>query len=269
MAKTKLLLIGCGNIGSALLNIWAQHEDLAEIVVVQPSLSAQQTFVHAKFITFVKTVGDIAAAFQPDIVILAFKPQHLDEALPHYRHLLNEQTAVVSLLAGVSIARLQPHCQQCGIVRIMPNIAMKIGQSVNLIYAAAKVSSEVHNEIEQLFALTGEVVWLEKENLIDFLTPISSSGLAYFFLLADLMTQTAIKFGIEPDLAKAMVQQTLLGSARLAEQSPEADFAQMVTKVACKKGATEAGLAMFRPALTDLFDQLMEVSLERIEQLNQ
>ncbi len=268
MAQTKLLLIGCGNIGSALLNIWAQHEDLAEIVVVQPSLSAQQTFAHSKFITFVKTAEEVDVAFNPDIIVLAFKPQHLDEALPHYRHLLDKAT-VVSLLTGVSIARLTPHCQQAAIIRIMPNIAMRIGQSVNLIYADDKVRAAAQHDIKALFALTGEVVELEKENLIDFLTPIAASGLAYFFLLAELMTQAAIKFGVAPDLAKTLVQQTFLGSALLAEQSPEADFTEMVTKVACKNGSTEAGLTLFRPALTELFDQLMEVSLKRIEQLNQ
>ena len=270
MKKSKGLIIGCGNLGATLLHAWAKHHALATIVVVQPSLSREAQFASSKFITFVPSVEAIPDDFSPDIIVLAFKPHHLNTVIADYHPYIHRHTLIISLLAGTPLERLAKHCPSTEtLVRVMPNLAMKVGESVNLIFAPHHLPNIKCQTINQLFSLTGEVIWLESEKRLDQLTTLSSSGLAYFFLLAQLMTQAAIKLGLPPDKAKAVIRQTLLGSASLATAFPELDFEQWVTQVASKKGVTEAALNRLQPELTTLFDQALTASLERVEQLSQ
>ncbi|CAL7960771.1 Pyrroline-5-carboxylate reductase [Alphaproteobacteria bacterium] len=258
----RLLLIGCGNLGSALLKAWVDDKSLHKIVVVEPSLSAKSMFTT---VNFVSNVSSISHDFSPDIVVLAIKPQQIKTVLPEYTKYL-KKAVLVSLAAGVQIENLNTYlAKNARIIRIMPNIAIQIRKSVNLAYASLESSLEDRKQVEMIFDFTGKVIWLKKEELIDALTPISGSGPAYFILLAEILTKITMNLGLEEDFARELVQETFLGSALLTSNG--AKFEQMISSISSKKGVTEAALNVIRPILPNLMDHAFAAALERLKEL--
>ncbi|HQS83376.1 MAG: hypothetical protein B7Y25_00160 [Alphaproteobacteria bacterium 16-39-46] len=258
----KLLLIGCGNLGRALLKVWQSHQKKIEIIAVQPSLSAQTLFPSVQF---VRNVSELPKDFIPEGVILAIKPQQMQEALPSYAKYL-KQSLVVSFAAGISLERLETFLlgnKRC--LRVMPNVAMKIGRSVNLTYAETSLSLEDRASAEKILGITGSLIWLKEEALIEALTPISASGPAYFFALAEIMTQIAMESGLEESFARTLVQETFIGSALLTAAT--SDFKEMIASVASKGGVTESALKVLSPGLSDLMHKAYEAALERLKTL--
>ena len=118
----KTLLIGCGNLGKSLLKIWSESLGNKEVIVVQPSLSAQRLFKEDDRIIFVSDIANIQKYFIADIVILALKPNNLEEFMIKNSDYLDNKI-IVSMLAGVSISRLNSYFSSPQkIVRMMPNI---------------------------------------------------------------------------------------------------------------------------------------------------
>ena len=259
----KLLLIGCGNLGRALLKAWQSHQEKIEIIAVQPSLSAQTLFPSVQF---VRNVSELSKDFNPEGVIIAIKPQQMQEALPAYAKYL-KQSLVVSFAAGISMERLETFLlgnKRC--LRVMPNVAMKIGRSVYLTYAETSLSLEDRASPEEILGITGSLIWLKTEALIEALTPISASGPAYFFALSEIMTQIAMESGLEENFARKLVQETFLGSALLT--SSTSDFKEMIASVASKGGVTESALKVLTPGLSDLMDKACDAALEKLKALD-
>jgi len=257
-----LLLIGCGNLGGALLKAWSEHNIASRIIVVQPSLSAQIKYQDNKSIQFVRNIDNIPIDFIADIIVLAMKPQKLEEAVPGLKG-----NIIISLLAGVSLDRLAsyfPISQK--IVRIMPNVAMKIGQSVNLSYPNVNVRELDKDSVNKIFDISGKMIWLDKEELIDILTPISGSGPAYFFLLAETLTQSTMKLGIEEEIARSLVQQTFLGSAMMTLDNH--NYEGLVSSVASKAGVTEEALKVLRLNDVEIMDKAISAALKRVKELS-
>ena len=276
--SVNILLIGCGNLGSALLRVWidekcdatsADDADFSgDIVVVQPSLSSKPLFEgRSQRVMFVASSQDIPSSFFPDVVVIAIKPQKIPDVLPIYAKIL-DKAFVVSLAAGVSLKSLKAYMgKNKKLVRMMPTIAMQIGESVNLAVLHPDVCDMQPLKVllKRLFNKTGDVLWLEKEEAIDLLTPLSGCGPAYFFLLAELLVKAAGECGVEETLARKIVQQTLKGSSLLLSQ--ESDFSKLIGSVASKGGVTEQVLALLSPALERVLPQAYQAALHRITEL--
>ncbi len=256
----KLLLIGCGNIGKILLASWLKSEAYEQIVVIEPSLSEEHTFAD-KNLTFLATPQEISENFKPDAVIICVKPQVLTQVLPRYQR-FTETSLFVSVAAGTPIEFLQ---QQLGktvnSIRVMPNVAMQVAASTNLAFAPDSSVDAHKNIVTQLFTPTGRVLWLNEESQLETLTPISGSGPAYFFLLAQLLIDTAIECGIDADIASKAVRQTLLGSALLAQEHD--DLLTLKQSVTSKGGTTEAALKVLEEKLPELLTQAINTALDR------
>lgn len=261
----KLLLIGCGNLGSSLLKAWSQEHLNSEILVVQPSLSSQNFYKDSDFISFVSNEIGIPKDFIPDVTVLAIKPQQLKIVAPNYKEYF-KNSLVISLLAGTTIQDLTEHTQTHRVVRIMPNIAMKIKESVNLTYAHKEIALQDKEFVNQLLHVSGEMIWLSSETLIDLLTPLSGSGPAYFFLLAEILTQLTIKSGVEELTARRLIQKTFLGSALIS--SNNLNYPELIQSVTSKGGVTEAALKTLKPILTQGMDEAFHAAIQRLNELS-
>lgn len=260
----KVLLIGCGNLGKSLLKIWSESSEDKEIIVVQPSLSAQNIFKQDARITFVKDMTEVKKNFLAKIVILALKPNNLEEFMLQNSTYLDKKI-IISMLAGVSISKLNSYFIKIQkIIRIMPNIAMSVGQSVNLAYTELKTLEL--NIIQKLFECSGKIIWLPSEEAISFLTPISASGPAYFFALAETLTNITINYGIEEKMARELIAQTLLGSAMLSLNNNN-NFNQLAEAVSSKGGITEVALNILKPALSVATDEAIEAAAKKMKEL--
>jgi pyrroline-5-carboxylate reductase len=258
-----ILLIGCGNIGRALLNVWAESNAFDKIIAVQPSMSTAADFEQYDSVTFVDGIRNIPKDCAPDVTVLAIKPQIANDVIPNLTPQV-QKSLLISTLAGTSLNKLAKLTRDdCKIIRIMPTVAIKTRQSVNLAFANKNVRDNDIKIMEKLVEPSGKIVWVSEENHIDILTPISGSGLAYFFLLTEILVEESVRLGIDENIARRIIRGVLVGASSLA--SDAADFAALRQSVTSKGGVTEAALKIMSPGMRELIQKSLEAALVRIK----
>ena len=251
----KILLLGCGNIGKALLSAWNGEE----VLVVQPSMSCAAEFPQAQFVSDLDEAAKLD--FQPDVTVCAVKPQVFNRSVDYLaRHIRN--SLLVSVMAGVKIKRLEFGNNR--VVRIMPNIAIKVGHSVNLSVAGKNVTPNDVEAIDAVLRRAGLTVWLKNEEELDRLTSIFGSGPAYVFMLMEMLIAETVSCGIDEKRAKAMARELLAGSAMI-----EGDFRQLRESVTSKGGCTEVALSILQPGVRKSLNEALRASLTRLGELDE
>ena len=235
----KILLVGCGKMGSALLQGWLNAGlDAAQFYVQEPNPDAAL----ADLGVHLNTETQVLEAAKPSVIILAIKPQLAVEVLPPIALLAAPETLVVSLMAGVSIDAMSDLLGGEAIfVRTMPNTPAAIGEGMTALYASVGTQESQKAVAEALLAAVGQTVWLESEKSLDLVTAISGSGPAYVFHLAEALAAAAVNLGLPQDMAAQLSQQTVIGSAAMLRQEG-ADPRQLRVNVTSPGGTTEAAL---------------------------
>jgi pyrroline-5-carboxylate reductase len=233
-----ILLVGLGKMGGAMLAGWRER-GLAGAVAVDPALPAAP----GPEVVVVADATAVPAGFAPAAVVLAVKPQHAAEMLPHYARFA-PGAVILSIMAGRTIAGLRHLLgAPAAVVRAMPNTPAAVRQGITVACAGPGVSAAQRVLCDTLLAAIGTVAWVEDEGLIDPVTAVSGGGPAYVFLLAELLERAAIEQGIPADLARLMARQTVAGSGALLAASTE-DAAALRRAVTSPKGTTERALAV-------------------------
>lgn len=184
------------------------------------------------------------SALDADLVIVAVKPQDFAFLVENLPFKIPEKSLVLSIMAGISIKKIQKLLQHSAVVRAMPNSPTLIGMGITGYTAAEGISFNQIIQIERLLNSTGRSVYLENENLLDAVTALSGSGPAYFYYLTDAMIKAGVKMGIDENLSKLFVTQTMLGAYHLINNS-EKSLEELIKDVASKGGTTEAALKHF------------------------
>lgn len=259
-----LLVIGSGNMAGAMLRGWfAQGLDPARVTVVDPSPRDLPTGVRHL------TAIDPAIA-APDWLLLGIKPQMLSDVAPQLATIDLSQALVVSMLAGVECAGLRSAIPTArAIARIMPNMAVSIGQSVTALYAEG-LADDDRIRLESLFAMLGTAEWLVEEAQMHLVTALSGSGPAYLFRFIDALAKAAEGLGMPADQAARFAMAMVRGSADLAHRSDESP-AELAERVASPGGTTRAALNVFDAdgALDQLVADAMAAAAKRSVELGQ
>ena len=158
----EVILIGCGNIGQALLKAWVSSGIARKIHVIQPSLSAQKFFAEYPQVCFYPDRRSLPLGIKPDAQILAFKPQQLSEVT------LFQYTLNISLLSGTALDKFPKRT-----VRVMPNMGVQVGQGASLAFGPDSLSADDRELVDRLFGCTGKIYWIPSETHQESLTPIS------------------------------------------------------------------------------------------------
>ncbi len=225
--------------GSALFAGWCAA-GLEPSVLVDPSMPSGLARPGDRVVA---SLDDVPAGFVPGAVVLAIKPQVAPGVLPALSARLPDGAPVVSILAGLTIARLQALLPRAGaIVRAMPNTPAAIGQGMTVAFAGADTTPAQRALCHRLLAAGGALAWVEDEALIDPITAVSGCGPAYVFLLAELMEQEGLALGIPAPLSRLLARQTVAGAGALLAASPE-DSAELRRAVTSPNGVTERALA--------------------------
>jgi pyrroline-5-carboxylate reductase len=238
--------VGCGNMGGAILDGWrVAGLDLSPVTVIRPS-GAPIEGAH--------TLASLPeSAPPPHLVVLAIKPQKLDEVAPALNECLTGQSAVVSLLAGVEIAGLRSRLPYAGsIVRAMPNLPVAIRRGVIGLYTE-DAPDAVRAHIGDLFAALGFAMWMADEAKLAALGSVAGAGPAYAARFIAALAKAGVRRGLSKDIAATIALETVLGTAWLAATRGEG-MESIVRRVASPKGTTEAGLAVL-----DRYDSLDEL----------
>lgn len=263
-----VLLVGCGKMGSALLQGWLSAGlEAAQFYVQDPqpheALSRLGVNLNAN--------SDALQEAAPAIIVLAVKPQLAVEALPPIALLAAPETLVISLMAGVSINTMSELLGgDASFVRTMPNTPAAIGAGMTALYAASSVKLEEKAVAEALLAAVGETVWLDSEKAIDSVTAISGSGPAYLFHMVEALAAAAVNLGLPQDMAAQLARQTIIGSAAMLN-SEEEDPRQLRVNVTSPGGTTEAALDVLmgdEGALVELMRRATQAAAMRASELS-
>lgn len=236
-----ILLVGAGRMGTALLRGWlTQGMAMNRVIVQEPSPQDE-------VVEFLKDagIGSASAAdsrVPPDVIVLAVKPQVMDQVAAAVAPLAGRETTILSIAAGRTIASLATHFgQNAPIVRAMPNLAAAIGRGVSALFASPTVTPKQAELCEALMKAAGETVWLDNEGQMDAVTGVSGSGPAYVFLLAESLAKAGAAAGLPPELAGKLARATVSGAGELLYQARETP-AELRHNVTSPAGTTEAAL---------------------------
>ena len=233
----KIGLIGCGNMGSAILAglIHNRIAHSSQITVCDGIVGKMNSL--ARRFSVKKTKSNSELVRQAEIILLAVKPQDLNSLAGEIRSYLTSKHVVISILAGTPIQKLKRILgSKPQIVRAMPNLGAQVSESITVVTGSSKTLQLA----QIIFSGCGQVISVS-EKYFDLITGVSGSGPAYFFLLMELLAKAAEQNGISKQIARLLAVQTAVGAAKLAQQSKEhpETLRQQVTS---KKGTTDAAL---------------------------
>lgn len=203
-----------------------------------------------------------------DLVIIAVKPQDFQLLTENISFQFKEDQMIVSIMAGIKIKQIQKFINHKKVVRAMPNSPTLLGMGITGYSVAEGISFNELMSIERLLNATGRSIYLEDEDLLDGVTALSGSGPAYFYYIVDAMIKAGVQMGIEENLSKLFVKQTMLGAYHLINNS-EKNLEQLIEDVASKGGTTEAALQVFeRNQLNETIQKAILAAEKRSKELS-
>jgi len=144
-------------------------------------------------------------------ILLCVKPANVEEVAQQIK---GEPRVIYSVLAGTSIAKLQSNFQTKAVVRTMPNLAASVGKSMTTLTGDENFQTEAH----EILGVIGTTRWLGSEKEIDIATALAGSGPAYLALIAEALTDGAVKQGLKREDAKAVMQGLFSGFGELIQK---------------------------------------------------
>lgn len=244
LSGLKISVIGAGNMGAALVKGLVEKSVYPQRICIfdidRKKLEAVRKEAHVKIAKSNRQCVSLA-----DVVILAVKPQMIQQVVEEISSSADKDALIISIAAGVSIAKIETYFKKpVSLVRVMPNMPALVGCGMSA-FSLGKRATAKHRKIaEGILSAFGEIVMVP-EKMLDLVTAVSGSGPAYFFLLAEKLIESAYELGMKVDVAKKLVYQTALGSARVMQEGQE-DPETLVDRVASKGGTTEAALKIFQ-----------------------
>ena len=262
-----LVLVGAGNMGSAMLAGWLKSGVPGSSILVldpQPSEAVKAKLAADGVGHATQAPDDMTAG----ILFLAVKPQVMDLVLPGLKKLVGPQTVVVSVAAGKTLGFLSIHLGEAAMVRAMPNTPAMIGRGVTGAYANGQVSKAQRDQVHGLLKVSGPVEWVDSEADIDAVTAVSGSGPAYVFYLVECMAEAGRKLGLPADLSMRLARETVAGAGELLHQSSD-EASKLRQNVTSPGGTTAAALAvlMAEGGMQPLFDEALAAARKRAQEL--
>lgn len=254
MNNSKIAFIGAGNMATSLimglLNKGAMPSNIAACDIDQAKLSQ----LHDDCGISTGSIEEIVK--EADVVVLAVKPQGMEQVCRTLRALLPESGCVIiSIAAGIPLQKFETWLgAEEAIVRCMPNTPALVSEGATGLFANANTSSAQAALAETILSAVGICSWLESEDAINAVTALSGSGPAYYFLMMEAMEQAAVKMGLDPEMARSFTIQTALGAAKLAASSDVAPD-ELRRRVTSPGGTTEAAIKTFE---SEGFRELVE-----------
>lgn len=268
-----IVLIGCGRMGSALLQGWLKS-GLKAVTVVEPKPSAElRRLAKAKRIALVSAPSQVRA--KPSVCLVAIKPQVLKgeaAALAGFAQSSPGKKGgalMISIAAGTSVAALaKAWGKKARIIRAMPNTPGAIGAGITGLFAAKGATAADRKKAASLLAALGRTEWVAKESLMDSVTAVSGSGPAYLFLMAEVLAEAGVAEGLPRAQAEKFARATVAGAGALlaADKSPAGKLREAVTSPG---GTTAAALAvlMAKDGLALLMKRAVRAAARRAKEL--
>lgn len=236
LTNTKLAFIGCGVMAESIIAGLLRKKLVRpeQIVATHPRENRRNELIEKYGIIVFdenpKAIENVRAN-ENSIVALCVKPQRLKGVLDELEDLVSPNQLILSIIAGARIETISEALSNKKIVRAMPNTPSQIGAGITAWTCTEDVSAEEKAQIKGLLTALGKELHVETENMIDMATSLSATGPTYIFLVMEALTDAGVHLGFSREMAKELVQETMLGSVLFAMESHKhpAELRNMVT----------------------------------------
>lgn len=267
MQQKKIAFIGGGNMATAIVfGLLAKGYIAENIIVCEHNPDKHHAFnERGVFTTLVAT----DAVQQADVILLAVKPQNMQQACESFNQLDLSNKWIISIAAGISVGALQrflPTAKQ--FVRVMPNTPALISKGMSGLFATSSVTPEFKGYAGELFEAVGQVCWVDVETDINTIIAASGSSPAYFFLFMEGMQKALIEMGLSEEQSRLLVQQSALGAAEMVVANPRTSIETLRQQVTSKGGTTAAAINVFQQQQLEVtIKQAMQAAIDRAEEM--
>ncbi|WP_439504015.1 pyrroline-5-carboxylate reductase [Methylophaga sp.] len=268
MIPCKLAFIGGGNMARSLIGGLIANGMSAEDIHVADKHAATLESLNRQYPvqTFTSNQHAIEGA---DVIIIAVKPQQLQEVVKALHSSWQEKQLLISIAAGIRIEDISRWLDkpQAAIVRAMPNTPALVEAGATALFANEYVSHQQHELAESILRACGLAIWLKEEKHMDAVTAVSGSGPAYFFLVMEAMENAAIELGLPQETARLLCLETAFGAAKMALESGES-ASTLRKQVTSPGGTTERAIHELEDGgLHGLFENALVAAALRAREL--
>jgi pyrroline-5-carboxylate reductase len=263
----KIGIVGTGNMGEAILKGLLDNVLTAQdIICVDKS---QESLDRISKAYQVVCSAEISAIKDCDVVLLAVKPQNMDEVLPLLGKVITEKTLIISIAVGITSSFIVKNLgiDKASVVRAMPNTPALVGKGVTGLAKGEFATDDQLTVAKNLMEAVGQVV-VVNENQIDIVAAASGSGPAYYFYVTELLIEAAVSHGLSRDVAQVLVENTFVGSSALFENSDD-DVVELRRKVTSPKGTTQAAIEFLESKdLKSIWQNALGAAIKRAEEIS-
>lgn len=257
--------IGGGNMAEALIGgIIAGGAVDPQTVLVAETHPERVAYLTERYGITAVPLAELAT--RADIIVVAVKPQVVDEVLQQLEGRINPDDLIISVAAGVPTARFERYLPSTPVVRVMPNTPALVGEGMSVISPGSAASAHHLAYARAILATAGKVIELAEDKL-DAVTAVSGSGPAYFFYLVEALVDAAEGLGLDRDTATTLIVQTAYGAASMMRQGAQQP-AELRAAVTSPGGTTAAGIAALENAgARELFAAMVTAARDRSAEL--
>lgn len=261
-----IIFIGAGSMAEALIQGWVKKGVFPPQQIFVSNRSNDERLLELQQAFGVQKLASLEHLQQADLIILAMKPKDAVSAMTQIAPYIGEQTAVLSVLAGISIDTVCEHLGKRPIARVMPNTSATIGMSASGIAFNAQVDAETKQAFMHMLQAVGIVIEVEEDKL-HAVTALSGSGPAYLYYLMEAFEKVGTEFDLPKEVVRELMVQTIAGSAEMLKTGKE-EPAELRRKVTSPGGTTEAGIrALEKMQFTDAIASCIRSAENRSREL--
>lgn len=237
-------IIGAGNMGEVLIRGLLQSGKVKEKDIIASDIS-QDRLKYVAQTYGIRTAGsNVETVERASIVIIAVKPQNIDDLLEELSHSSHEEHLFISIAAGITSDKLASKMHhKSGIIRVMPNAPASVLAGVAALYPGRNITQADLQRAVSIFECVGRTVVIRNEALMDVVTGLSGSGPAFVFLMIESLSDAGVQLGISRKESSMLAAQTVYGAAKMLLETGRHP-SELKDIVATPGGTTFAGLKM-------------------------
>lgn len=266
-------IIGAGNMGEVLIRGLIQSGKVKKKDIITSDTNRERLAHIEKTYGARTTTSNVKLVENASIVIIAVKPQNIDDLLEELSKSSHEEHLFISIVAGIATERLAAKMHhQSGIIRVMPNAPSSVLAGIAALCPGRNVSAGDLKRAVSIFECVGKTVIIRNEALMDVVTGLSGSGPAFVFLVIESLSDAGVQLGISRKEASLLAAQTAFGAAKMLLETGRHP-SDLKDIVATPGGTTFAGLKMlekgnFRSTIMDAVEAATERSRDLGSLLN-
>lgn len=265
-----IAFIGAGNMTQSIVGGMVKNGYPANQITVSNPSSGKLERLQQQL--GVNTSQDNSTAVaNAEVVVLAVKPQLMAAVCAQLKAEVADLSdkLIISIAAGIRLAKYQDYLAAKRIIRVMPNTPSLVGQGMTGLVTAEHTSTADREFASSIFNRVGKTLWVDDEEQMDILSALAGSGPAYFFEFMASLQKAAVALGFNHQQARILVNQTALGVAAMATDS-DLELPDLRAQVTSKGGSTAKGIEVYQAADVDFIsEQALRAAVKRNQEMAQ